>query len=125
MDPLAKYIKDASPDIIGFQEVRFDSGVVAEDGPYEMKHLIDRLPKYTHYVWQPAHSYFDPQNLHSRVEEGAAIFSKFPILSTDYLLLPRFLNDEDDRQHQPECLHARIATHQSTARWTCSRCICR
>ena len=110
MDLLAKYIKDASPDIIGFQEVRFDGGVVAEGGPYQMKHLIDRLPEYTHYVWQPAHLYFDPQNLHSRVEEGAAIFSKFPILSTDYLLLPRFLNDEDDRQHQRACLHARIVT---------------
>ena len=45
---------------------------------------------------------------HSRVEEGVAIFSKFPIVYQDYIVLSRDYEDNQD-DHQRVVLHATIA----------------
>ena len=125
MQLLANVIKSADPDIVGFQEVRYDSDTFTSGDArqpkskshFQLQHILNLLndndggessEKYKYFVWQPSMLYFNSQNLAQRVEEGAAIISKFPILSTDYLLLPRFLDDNDDRQHQRVCLHAKI-----------------
>ena len=113
MDLLCQYIVEANPDIVAFQEVRFDSGMVdtkTGKSNFQMKHLSARLQEhgYSHFVWQPAMLYFDPTSISTRVEEGAAIFSKHPITHTDYLLLPRYLDDNDDKQHQRAVVHARV-----------------
>merc|ERR1711991_189218 len=88
---------------------------------FQLQHILNLLnenddgessEKYKYFVWQPSMLYFNPQNLGQRVEEGAAIISKYPIISTDYLLLPRFLDDHDYRQHQRACLHAKILVPQ-------------
>jgi endonuclease/exonuclease/phosphatase family metal-dependent hydrolase len=41
--------------------------------------------------------------------EGLAIFSRWPILDTSYILLSRDASDRGDF-HQRICLHARVAT---------------
>lgn len=125
---LVDVIRKADPDIIGFQEVRYDSNTNTNGGVdgspasrFQLQHILNHLNKhlkngetetYKYYVWQPSMLYFNPQSLAERVEEGAAIISKYPIVSTDYLLLPRFLDDNDDRQHQRVCLHAKILIPQ-------------
>ena len=43
----------------------------------------------------------------ARVEEGVAIFSKFPILRQDYIILSRDYEDKQD-DHQRVVLHATI-----------------
>ena len=59
------------------------------------------------FVYQPAMSYFDPEKPFERVEEGVAIFSVHPIVSTQYLLLPRDPMDSQD-DHQRVVLQAKI-----------------
>ncbi len=44
-----------------------------------------------------------------RVEEGLAVFSRFPIVSHAYRLLPRDPSDPDD-YHQRACLRVDVAT---------------
>ncbi|CEG43406.1 RxLR-like protein [Plasmopara halstedii] len=104
LDHLVGFIKNAQADIIGFQEVRYD-GVFGEPGNHaQVKHLADRLPGYQ-YVYQAAMSYINSNVPYERIEEGPAIFSKYPVLKTDYLLLSRDPNDPND-SHQRLCLHA-------------------
>uniref|UniRef100_H3GRQ5 Endonuclease/exonuclease/phosphatase domain-containing protein n=1 Tax=Phytophthora ramorum TaxID=164328 RepID=H3GRQ5_PHYRM len=106
LDHLVKFVKEARAGIVGFQEVRFD-GVFGEPGNHaQVKHLADRLPGYQ-YVYQAAMSYLNSRTPYERIEEGPAIFSKYPIVSTDYLLLSRDPNDPND-SHQRLCLHAVI-----------------
>ncbi|CAI5710312.1 unnamed protein product [Peronospora effusa] len=106
LDHLVQFVNDAQADIIGFQEVRYD-GVFGEPGNHgQVKHLADRLPGYQ-YVYQAAMSYLNSRKPYERIEEGPAIFSKHPIISTDYLLLSRDPNDPND-SHQRLCLHAVI-----------------
>ncbi|KAI9916541.1 hypothetical protein PsorP6_017219 [Peronosclerospora sorghi] len=106
LDHLLKYVEEAQADIIGFQEVRYDS-VFGEPGNHaQVKHLADRLPDYQ-YVYQAGMSYLNNRMPYERIEEGPAIFSKYPILTTDYLLLSRDPNDPND-SHQRVCLHAVI-----------------
>ncbi|GMF28144.1 unnamed protein product [Phytophthora lilii] len=106
LDHLVKFVKESRAGIIGFQEVRYD-GVFGELGNHaQVKHLADRLPGYQ-YVYQAAMSYLNSRVPYERIEEGPAIFSKYPIVSTDYLLLSRDPNDPND-SHQRLCLHAVI-----------------
>ncbi|KAL3658830.1 hypothetical protein V7S43_016198 [Phytophthora oleae] len=106
LDHLVKYVKEAQADIVGFQEVRYD-GVFGEPGDHaQVKHLADRLSGYQ-YVYQAAMSYINSRMPYERIEEGPAIFSKYPIVATDYLLLSRDPNDPND-SHQRLCLHAVI-----------------
>lgn len=104
LDHLVTFVKESRADIIGFQEVRYD-GVFGEPGNHaQVKHLADRIPGYQ-FVYQAAMSYLNSRNPYERIEEGPAIFSKYPIVSTDYLLLSRDPNDPND-SHQRLCLHA-------------------
>jgi endonuclease/exonuclease/phosphatase family metal-dependent hydrolase len=48
-------------------------------------------------------NYYKPTEM-SRVEEGPAIASKYPIISADYLILSRNISDSRD-EHQRVCLH--------------------
>ncbi|KAF4319469.1 hypothetical protein G195_007204 [Phytophthora kernoviae 00238/432] len=84
LDHLVEFVKESRAGVIGFQEVRYD-GVFGE----------------------PAMSYLNSRNPYERIEEGPAIFSKYPIVSTDYMLLSRDPNDPND-SHQRLCLHAVI-----------------
>ena len=72
-----------------------------------MQHLADRLQnQYPHYVMVPAMNYFNPKIM-QRVEEGPAIVSQYPIITSDYILLSRSLTDGQD-EHQRLCLHVLI-----------------
>ena len=64
------------------------------------------LPEYQ-FVFQPAMSY--PEQVFIRVEEGLAVYSKFPIETHDYILLPRDRNDRDD-VHQRIVLRVVVRT---------------
>ncbi|CAH0476282.1 unnamed protein product [Peronospora belbahrii] len=106
LDHLVNIVIEAQASIIGFQEVRYD-GVFGEPGNHgQVKHLADCLPGYQ-YVYQAAMSYLNVDKPYERIEEGPAIFSKHPIVATDYLLLSRDPNDPND-SHQRLCLHAVI-----------------
>ncbi|KAG7398172.1 hypothetical protein PHYBOEH_011495 [Phytophthora boehmeriae] len=106
LDHLAEFVKKSHASVIGFQEVRYD-GVFGDPGSHaQVKHLADRLPGYQ-YVYQAAMSYLNSRNPYERIEEGPAIFSKYPIVSADYLLLSRDPNDPND-SHQRLCLHGVI-----------------
>ncbi|KAJ0403078.1 hypothetical protein P43SY_009145 [Pythium insidiosum] len=106
MDHLVSFVRDAQADVVGFQEVRYDS-VLGEDGQHaQIEHLSQRLPEYQ-FVYQAAMSYINDRTPYERIEEGPAIFSKHPVVSTDYLLLSRDPNNPNDA-HQRLCLHAVI-----------------
>mmetsp|Transcript_9216 Transcript_9216/g.14966 ORF Transcript_9216/g.14966 Transcript_9216/m.14966 type:complete len:476 (-) Transcript_9216:145-1572(-) len=119
------------PDIIGFQEVRSvkypwssSSLGMAEPsssssssssstsspetlllGKHQVEDLRKMLPGFQ-FVFEPA-MFFDQGNeLH---QEGLAIFSRYPILATDYLELTRDISDQADF-HQRVVLHAVVAS---------------
>lgn len=86
-------------DIIGFQEVRFSAPIVryrqnpkfsSKSPPTQSQvtHLSKYLKGYD-FVYQPAMLF--TSNLPEREEEGVAIFSRYPIVSSDYILLYRFV----------------------------------
>ncbi|CCI47225.1 unnamed protein product [Albugo candida] len=104
MDALTDAVKRSEASIIGFQEVRFDASLGHAGDHAQIQHLANRLPNYQ-YVYQAAMHYIDRNDPLKRVEEGLAIFSRYPILSSDYILLHRDPNDPND-QHQRICLHA-------------------
>lgn len=88
MDHLVSFVNNARADIIGFQEVRYD-GVFGDEGEHaQVQHLVTRLPKYE-YVYQPAMNYLNANQIYERIEKAPAVFSKHPIVQTDYLLLSR------------------------------------
>jgi endonuclease/exonuclease/phosphatase family metal-dependent hydrolase len=75
----------------------------------QVSHLAAILPGYYH-VHSPGQLYLEKNNFVSerhRDEEGPAIFSKFPIVHSDHLLLSRDSGDPGDG-HQRIVLHAVI-----------------
>lgn len=107
MELLARYIREASPDIIGLQEVRYDSTLGFAEDHAQINELSSAFPEYQ-FVFQPASSYFSQDRLPHRDEEGPAIMSRWPIVSSDHILLSRDISDSDDG-HQRLCLHAVVA----------------
>lgn len=93
---LPQFIKSLNADVIGFQEVRLEantktSSTTRRKGEkvatqFQVEHLTGWLPEY-HYVYQPA--MFFVRDWPSRKEEGLAIFSRYPILSSDHKILFR------------------------------------
>lgn len=88
---------------------RFDALFSAlEATPHaQITHLSAMLPGWYH-AYQPAQLYLDPASYAgepSRDEEGPAIFSRHPIVHSDYVLLSRDTADGGDG-HQRLCLHA-------------------
>ncbi|XP_069139671.1 uncharacterized protein [Argopecten irradians] len=97
----------SKPDIIGFQEVRYEYSKGGQLGPCQVQHLADMLEDYQ-FVFQPGQ--LQPNSLYEgRTEEGVAIFSKYPITSVNHLLLFRNRSNSADT-HQRVCLHA-VITH--------------
>lgn len=77
----------------------------------QVEHIAAHLPGYQ-YVSTPAQLYLDPARwLHEgephRDEEGPAIFSRWPILRHNYMLLSKDVSDDGDG-HQRAVLHAVI-----------------
>ncbi|CAL1546543.1 unnamed protein product, partial [Lymnaea stagnalis] len=105
MYALAGLLKQANPDIVSFQEVRFETPLGENLGPSQMKYLISQLHDYQ-FVYQPAQMQGNSLE-QGRTEEGLAIFSKFPIIHHDYLLLFRNQSNSAD-QNQRVCLHVII-----------------
>ena len=111
MDLLAQNIKDSGADIVALQEVRYDSSFSSRN--FQLEHILERLGESWQHVYQPAMDYFEAEKgQKGREEEGLAIISRFPIIKTDYLLLPRLFNDGDDKQHQRACLHAQVLANE-------------
>ncbi|XP_060072528.1 uncharacterized protein LOC132552378 [Ylistrum balloti] len=99
----------STPDIIGFQEVRYEYSKGGQLGPNQVQHLADMLEGYQ-FVFQPGQ--LQPNSLYEgRTEEGVAIFSKYPIMSVNHLLLFRNRSNSAD-SHQRVCLHA-VISHPS------------
>ncbi|GFO04975.1 rxlr-like protein [Plakobranchus ocellatus] len=105
VERMKKLLAQAQPDIVGFQEVRFEQPAGEELGPNQVEHLVSALPGYQ-FVYQPAQLMRESFQ-QGRTEEGVAIFSKYPIIHHDYLLLFRNKHNSAD-QHQRICLHATI-----------------
>ncbi|KJE94192.1 hypothetical protein CAOG_04872 [Capsaspora owczarzaki ATCC 30864] len=102
MDHIGSILHEAQADIVALQEVRFDDSLVHSLPPAnQASDLLRYLPGYQ-FAFQPAMSY--PLDLTGRVEEGLAIYSRYPILNTGYLLLPRIPEDP----HQRILFHAEI-----------------
>ena len=91
-----QFVSSLNVDIIGFQEVRLEVFHQAQKGADHSgrgkttQPQVTQLSKYFpgfQYVYQPAMLYTD--RLPERSEEGVAIFSRYPLLSSDYILLFR------------------------------------
>lgn len=109
MPLLRDAILSQNPDIIGFQEVRSRKYSSAKKGRFQIADLTNLLPGFD-FVYQPAMMFRESAHgMEELVHEGLAIFSKLPILSTDYIPLSRDQNDPADF-HQRICLRARILT---------------
>jgi endonuclease/exonuclease/phosphatase family metal-dependent hydrolase len=121
LDMIRDLITRSVPDIIGFQEIRLDENQEQNPtkGSYSTtRHMLQQLREalsglaYKYYTYQPAMSYIGMNDIYmsgyqiTRHEEGVAIFSKFAILSHEYILLSR--NVSDHNSHQRICLHAKI-----------------
>ena len=83
-------------DVIGFQEVRLEVGTKGGQETGESKSKVSTVSQNTflakklqgyQFVFQPAMLYME-QPL-ERKEEGLAVFSRYPIVSSDYRLLSR------------------------------------
>eukprot|EP00117_Sycon_ciliatum_P047877 scpid57490/ scgid0890/ len=105
---IGRLVRQSGAAIIAFQEVRFDYGRGGHLGPSQVDHLSAELKGFQ-FVFQAAMTY--PEGIHGRVEEGPAVFSAFPIISSDYIFLPRDLENDQD-VHQRILLHAQISTPQ-------------
>ncbi|XP_059176562.1 uncharacterized protein LOC131956157 [Physella acuta] len=105
LSSIIKLLHKAKPDIIGFQEIRFENHLGESLGPSQMDHLVFKMPEYQ-FVFQPAQMHGNSLE-QGRTEEGVAIFSKFPIIHHEYLLLFRNHSNSADK-NQRVCLHAVI-----------------
>lgn len=114
MDWLVGQFKDLAPDIVAFQEVRLDTTIGPPTQHAQVTHLAQRLPGYN-YVFQPAQLYEENSRGADRDEEGPAIFSRFPIVHTDYALLSRDPEDPED-VHQRLVLHAVLLVEDGPAK---------
>ena len=87
-----KFISSLDVDVLGLQEVRLEVPIAVHDAERprskrkrsalsQISQIASSLPEY-HFVYQPAMLYTEEM-----VEEGLAIFSRYPILSSDYRLL--------------------------------------
>jgi endonuclease/exonuclease/phosphatase family metal-dependent hydrolase len=111
LEMLVSQIRKYNPDIIGFQEVRFrhelDGHHQHRPSTHQVEELAEHLVGYQ-YVYKPSMTYLDIKpGYFSHVDEGVAIFSKFPIHSVSQLRLSRNFSDNQD-EHQRSILQADI-----------------
>ncbi|KAL5022452.1 hypothetical protein ScPMuIL_001607 [Solemya velum] len=98
-------VASSGVDVVAFQEVRYEFPKGGELGPNQAQHLADLLPGYQ-YIFQPGQLH--PNSVYDgRTEEGVAIYSRFPIIEHDYILLFRNRSNSADL-HQRVCLHVGI-----------------
>jgi endonuclease/exonuclease/phosphatase family metal-dependent hydrolase len=92
-------IREKSPDFIGFQEIRYHGS----GGEFQFDFLKEKLiPEgYLHFSFQSSMFY-----QHDNEEEGLAVFSKYPIIHSEYILLGRNLKDHNS--HQRICMFTEI-----------------
>jgi endonuclease/exonuclease/phosphatase family metal-dependent hydrolase len=92
-------IREKSPDFIGFQEIRYHGS----GGDFQFDFLKEKLiPEgYLHFSFQSSMFY-----QHDNEEEGLGVFSKYPIVESEYILLSRNLNDP--MSHQRICMFTEI-----------------
>eukprot|EP00457_Paulinella_chromatophora_P003233 gb/GEZN01003239.1/.p1 GENE.gb/GEZN01003239.1/~~gb/GEZN01003239.1/.p1 ORF type:complete len:505 (+),score=60.59 gb/GEZN01003239.1/:529-2043(+) len=95
------------PGVVGFQEVRALIKGDSQSARFQSEDLFDALPEYD-WVFQPAMGWAENDG-DDFVQEGLAIFSRYPILSHDFLLLSRDPTDGDDF-HQRICLRTLLDT---------------
>ncbi|XP_071090459.1 uncharacterized protein [Haliotis cracherodii] len=102
---LGQVINAHKPDIIAFQEVRFEYQKGGKLGPNQAQHLADMLQGYQ-FVYQPAQ--LQPNSVKDgRTEEGVAVFSRYPI--TSHHSLPLFRNQSNSADlHQRMCQHVEV-----------------
>ncbi|XP_067656654.1 uncharacterized protein [Haliotis asinina] len=102
---LGQVINTYKPDIIAFQEVRFEYQKGGTLGPNQAQHLADMLQGYQ-FVYQPAQLQMNSVR-DGRTEEGVAVFSRYPI--TSHHSLPLFRNQSNSADlHQRMCQHVEI-----------------
>lgn len=102
---LEKVLLDELPDVITFQEVRYEHFKGDNLGPNQMKHLSDILKNYQ-FVYAPAQ--LDISSLYDgKTEEGVAVFSRFPVIAHNTFLLFRNRSNSAD-VNQRVCLHVQI-----------------
>lgn len=102
---LEKVLLDELPDIITFQEVRYEHLKGGYLGPSQMKHLSDILKSYQ-FVYAPAQ--LDINSVYNgKTEEGVAVFSRFPVIKYNSFLLFRNRSNSAD-VNQRVCLHVQI-----------------
>ncbi|RHX98290.1 hypothetical protein DYB25_005511 [Aphanomyces astaci] len=107
MDHLVAFVRQVDADIVGLQEVRVDNSFGPVGHHAQIQHIMERLGTAYQYVYRPAMAYPNDQNPMEHVEEGPAILSKHPILTSDYVLLSRVVDDPNDSHHRL-CLHAAV-----------------
>jgi len=121
MAHLASVIWASGADVVGLEEVRYDQTFGPAGYHFGLTHLLDLLgalarsetiagaqpPAPFQFLYQPAMSFAEPQGHQVREDEGVALLSRFPIRSSDYLLLPRDFTDAQDG-HQRVVLHAAV-----------------
>jgi len=135
LDLIIKTIEKVQPHIIALQEVRFSQQKTSQfynqdlkssssrkrsrnlrklkqqqkEEFHQMSDIVRALPSGYQYVYQPAMTYLErlPNGGFSRIDEGLAILSRFPIVETSFLRLTRNFSDPQDT-HQRLCLRAMI-----------------
>ena len=95
------------PDVIGFQEVR--TKYLSRNQNALIGTQLDEIreflgSEFVFHVFEPAMAFVDGDDY---VEEGLAIFSRFPIVYSDFIKLSQIKEDGDDF-HQRVCLRAMI-----------------
>ena len=106
LELLIERMHEARADIVGLQEVKFDSSERDSLPPNQIQHLFKGLWKYN-YVYQPASLDVSADLTVSTVEEGLAILSRYPITAWSYVVLH---SNKSMDVHQRICLHAEIVT---------------
>ena len=107
---LTRKIKDGPPpDIIAFQEVRYDNAgdqLGPENTRHQVDHLLWRMESVGLYqvIWIPAMSYIQDDKALAFQTEGPAIFTRLPVTRVEALQLTRFWPEDSGDEHQRVCL---------------------
>lgn len=88
---IIKYLQETKPDVVLFQETVFLPNV----SPHNQAQLLNQTLKYP--FEDSAISRLQPSHEHAVYREGLALISKFPITSSDTLILKKAEGDEHNR----------------------------
>eukprot|EP01060_Flectonema_neradi_P014543 TRINITY_DN2117_c7_g1_i1.p1 TRINITY_DN2117_c7_g1~~TRINITY_DN2117_c7_g1_i1.p1 ORF type:complete len:514 (+),score=94.17 TRINITY_DN2117_c7_g1_i1:34-1575(+) len=118
LELLTRKIKEGPPpDIIAFQEVRYDNAgdqLGPEHTRHQVDHLLWRMESVGLYqvIWIPAMSYIQDDRALAFQTEGPAIFTRLPVTRVEALQLTRFWPEDSGDEHQRLCLSATVETEQ-------------